>query len=145
MLLLLSFVGSLGAAILFNVKMDKLFWAGLSGTLGRMAFLWLYAHSGQVIFATFAGAAVVGIYSEIMARVLKTPATVFSISGIFPLVPGITAYEAIQYTAENKLLGAVDKIMDTFVEGMAIAFGIILATSFFRFIRKVGKHGAIGK
>ncbi len=54
--------------------------------------------------ASFVGAFMVGIYSEVMARKLKTPAMQFSIPGIFPLVPGITAYYAINSIVEQIML-----------------------------------------
>lgn len=87
--------------------------------------------------ASFVGAFIVGIYSEIMARSLKTPAVQFSIPGIFPLVPGITAYTTVRYIVEQNSSKAYLKGMETIAVGGAIAFGIMMSSATFRFISNV--------
>ncbi|NJD03305.1 MAG: threonine/serine exporter, partial [Ruminiclostridium sp.] len=76
----------------------------------------------------------VGVFSEIMARILKLPSTVFSIPGIFPLVPGIAAYETIQFLLSDMPREAGGKMVETLTAAGAIAFGIFLVTAFFRMI-----------
>jgi uncharacterized membrane protein YjjB (DUF3815 family) len=138
MKILLAFVGSLCVGILFNVKKKNLVWAGLSGTLGWIAYLLFYRITGEVILPTFMGALFVGLYSEIAARAFRSPATIFSISGIFPLVPGIAAYNTIQYIVEVKLQEAAEKGVETMAAAIAIAFGIMLTSTIFKFIRELG-------
>lgn len=131
--LLLAFVGSLCAGILFNVKKRNLFLTGLSGLCGWLAFSLVYGLTHEIMLPTFLGAVAVGLFSESMARVTRSPATVFSISGIFPLVPGIAAYNAVQYIVENKLTEAAGKAVETVASAGALAFGIMLITAVFRF------------
>lgn len=128
----LAFAGSFCAGYLFNIKVRKLIWAGLSGMTGWMVYILVLAMTGQIFFSVFAGAVAVGVFSEIMARVLKMPATVFSIPGIFPLVPGIAAYETIQFLLSDQLQAAGGKMVETLAAAGAIAFGIFLVTAFFR-------------
>lgn len=135
--LVLAFVGSFCAGILFNVKRKNLLWTGLSGVLGWMAYSWFHTLLGTVVFPTFVGAVVVGLYSESAARFLKSPVTVFSISGIFPLVPGIIAYTAVQYLVENRLQEAAGKAVETLASAFAIAFGLMLITAVFRFASRL--------
>jgi Uncharacterized conserved protein len=130
--LALAFIGSFCAGFLFNVKGWNLIWIGISGMTGWMVYISLNGLMGQPVLSIFAGALAVGIYSEIMARILKRPATVFSIPGIFPIVPGIAAYESIQFILTNELREAGGKIVETFLGAAAIAFGILLVTAFFR-------------
>jgi uncharacterized membrane protein YjjB (DUF3815 family) len=89
--------------------------------------------------ASFAGSFAVGIYSELMARKLKTPANQFSIPGIFPLVPGISAYNTIRYIVEQNENAAYSKGTLTIAVAGAIAFGIMLSSTTFRFVSKVMK------
>jgi len=138
--IILAFTGSLCAAALFNASRKNLFWTGLSGAFGWVTFSWLYSATQQAMLATFLGAVTVGLYSEIMARVVKSPATVFSVSGIFPIVPGIAAYSTIQYLVENKLEEAAGKAVETLAQAGAIAFGILLATAVFRFGARLSKE-----
>jgi uncharacterized membrane protein YjjB (DUF3815 family) len=134
--LLLAFTGSFCAALLFNVKGKRLFWSGISGIAGWMVYIWILSLTGQSILSIFAGAVAVGIISESSARLVKAPSTIFSIPGIFPIVPGIAAYESIQYLAENKLPEAGGKIVETLAGAGAIAFGILLVTALFRLFTK---------
>ncbi|MCX7708462.1 MAG: threonine/serine exporter family protein [Clostridia bacterium] len=134
--LVLAFFGSLLPAALFNVNKKHFIWVGLSGSVGWFAYSGVLNPSEQVILSTFAGAAAVGIYSEIMARALKVPATVFSISGIFPLVPGIGAYNTVQLIVENKLSEAAGKGIETLASAGAIALGIMLISAMFRVVGK---------
>jgi uncharacterized membrane protein YjjB (DUF3815 family) len=133
---LLAFLGSLCAGLVFNVRGRKLFFTGLSGVAGWMVYITLLGLTGHSILAIFAGAIAIGIYSESAARLLKSPSTIFSIPGIFPIVPGIAAYETIQRTVANDMAGAVGKLVETMAGAGAIAFGILLVTAAFRLIRK---------
>lgn len=133
----LAFIGSLTSGLTFNIKGRKLVFAGLSGMFGFFAFSSLFRLTGYLIFSTFLGAVAVGIYSETAARLLKSPSTVFSIPGILPLVPGIAAYEIIQYLMNNQLIQAIGKMIETAGGAGAIAFGILLVTAVFRAISKI--------
>lgn len=129
---LLAFTGSFCAGFLFNIRGRNLLWAGLSGMSGWVVYISIITLTGHLFSSVFAGAIAVGVFSEIMARVLKMPATVYSIPGIFPLVPGIAAYETIQFLLSDKLQEAGGKIVETLAGAGAIAFGIFLVTAFFR-------------
>ncbi|MEG6613672.1 threonine/serine exporter family protein [Pseudoclostridium thermosuccinogenes] len=137
--ILLAFFGSLSLAITFNVGRNRFVWAGLSGAVGWIAYSWLYEITGQVIVSTFVGAVCVGLYSEIAARCLKCPATVFSISGIFPLVPGIGAYQTVEYIVGNELAQSASKGIETLASAGCIALGIMLMSAVFRVMKNVKK------
>jgi uncharacterized membrane protein YjjB (DUF3815 family) len=120
--------------MIFNIRGYKLIYSGFSGVVGWMVYIWLFHYTGHSILAIFSGAIAVGLYSESAARFLKTPSTVFSIPGIFPIVPGIAAYEAMQNMTSNDLYQAGAKFVETMAGAGAIAFGILLVTAIFRLI-----------
>ena len=99
---------------------------------GWVVYVFVITMTGQLFFSVFAGAIAVSVFSEIMARILKMPATVFSVPGIFPLVPGIAAYETIQFLLSDKLQEAGGKMVETLAAAGAIAFGILLVTALFK-------------
>lgn len=138
--LLLAFLGSLASGLTFNVRGYKLIFTGLSGLAGFLVYRLLFEYTTHPVAAIFIGAVAVGIYSESAARLLKAPSTVFSIPGILPLVPGIAAYETIQFLMDNDLNQAIGKIIDTAIGAGAIAFGILLITAIFRFTSKSKKE-----
>lgn len=135
--IVLAFLGSIFPVILFNIDRKKIIWAGFCGALGWTAYLLVYNHINSSVMAYFSGAFIVGIYSEFMARKLKTPAVEFSIPGTFPLVPGITAYKTINYIVEQNYSLAYSKGMQTIAAAGAIAFGIMLSSTTFRFISMI--------
>lgn len=135
--ILLAFFGSIFPAILFNIDRKKLIWAGISGALAWVVYLGVYTYTRGVVLGTFAGAFVVGIYSEIMARLIKAPGMQFSIPGIFPLVPGVMAYNTVIYVVEGNYDKAFVNATQTVVVAGAIAFGIMIAATTYRFFVKI--------
>lgn len=137
--IVLAFFGSVFPVILFNIDRKKIIWAGLCGAIGWASYLLVYEYTSSQVISSFAGTFVVGLYSEFMARRLKTPATEFSIPGIFPLVPGITAYNTVRYIVEKNPGLAQSKGMLTLSIGGAIGFGLMLSSTTFRLIQKIVK------
>lgn len=137
--IVIAFLGSIFPVILFNIDRKKIIWTGFCGAAGWMIYLMVYKYTFSSVSASFSGAFIVGIYSELMARKLKTPSVQFSIPGIFPLVPGITAYNTINSIVEQNYSLAYSKGMETVAVGGAIAFGIMLSATTFQFISKLMK------
>ena len=69
----------------------------------------------------------VSIFAEIMARILKTPATVFATLSIIPLIPGSSLYYTMAYAFESDLSSFIIKAVDTLKLAAALALGIITA------------------
>ncbi len=133
---LLAFIGSFATSLTFNIKGHKLIFAGFSGMIGSVVYSVVMRITGHSNFAILIGAIAVGLYSETAARVLKSPATIFSIPGILPLVPGIAAYEMIRFLVNNELISAIGKLTETVSGAGSIAFGIMIVTAVFRFLTR---------
>lgn len=132
-----SFVMSIGFGFLFNIQRRKIVWAGLSGAIGWMVYLICRRYAVDVIVSTLVGGIAVGLYSEVMARAIKTPATVISIIGIVPLVPGIPSYLTVKYLVERNFSMAASKAIETIGCAGAIAFGIMLSTGMVQMITRL--------
>jgi Uncharacterized conserved protein len=135
--IILAFFGSVFPVILFNIDRKKIVWAGLCGAIGWTTYLIVYNYKPSSVMASFSGTFIVGIYSECMARKLKTPTTEFSIPGIFPLVPGITAYNTIHAIVNENYQVAFSRGLETIAVGGAIGFGLMLSSTSFRSMIKV--------
>lgn len=140
--IILAFLGSFSPAILFNIERKNLFWAGLCGAAGWAAYNNVAAHSGSGILAAFIAAVVISLISEIMAIVFKTPSTVFYIPSLFPIVPGISAYNTVLFIIDKQIVEAAYKGLETIGSAGAIAFGILLVSTVFRYInsKKAASH-----
>lgn len=134
--IVLAFIASLCPGIMYNVARKNLLWVGLSGMIGWVTYAAMLEYSQNVIFSSFLGAVVIGLYSESIARLRKAPASVFSVPGIFPLVPGIAIYNSTQYIAENKLLEAATTGIEAISCAAAIACGILMTSAVFRIAKK---------
>jgi uncharacterized membrane protein YjjB (DUF3815 family) len=130
----LAFIGSYGPAVLFNIERKNLIWAGLCGAIGWASYRNVLIMTKSNIFAVFVAALVISLISEIMAKILKTPSTVFYIPSLFPIVPGISAYYTVLYIIDKKILEATNKGLETLASAGAIAFGILLISTIFRYI-----------
>jgi uncharacterized membrane protein YjjB (DUF3815 family) len=132
--IVLAFLGSYCPAILFNIERKNLIWAGLCGAAGWTAYKSILLLTESEIFAVFIAAMVISLMSEVMAKLLKTPSTVFYIPSLFPIVPGISAYNTVLYIIDKKIIEATYKGLETLGSAGAIAFGILLISTIFRYI-----------
>lgn len=136
---LLSFLGSIFPVILFNIDRKKIFWCGLAGGIGWIGYSLTLNQTDNSIIASFVGALIVNCYSELMARIIHTPASMFYIPGIFPLVPGILAYSSITSFLEKDYSSALNNGILTVAIGIAISFGIMISSSLIKSLSKIKK------
>ena len=104
-----SFVASLGFGVLFNIQGNKLLLAGIGGSIGGGVYSFILYQGYSEMIAMFFASIAFSLYSEVIARVIKTPVTVFIICALIPLVPGGGMYrtmlQAIQGHAFEALNG----------------------------------------
>ncbi len=86
----------LGFSIRTNMRGWKILLLALGGGLNWAAYLIVLYYSDALLFSIFCSTLLVCIYSEIVARLVKVPVSVFVTCVIIPLVPGRTLYYAMQ-------------------------------------------------
>ena len=129
---LTAFRASLCWGILFSGPRRRLFFAGLVGSIGWAAWLIGESYGLATVGRTLVGAVCVGIAGEVFARLLREPATVFLISGIVPLVPGVGSYNSMQAFVVGDYLLGISLAAEALLAAGAIAIGLALATSLAR-------------
>lgn len=134
----LAFIGSVAPAMVLNIEKRFLHWAGLGGALGYLIALSVNPLSGSLsVMQIFVGTVIVGVYSELMAKYQKAPATVFCVPGIIPLVPGVSAYQTMQSLVANNMQEVSGYAINTIFKAFTIAFGIMIVSAVFRFVGKI--------
>ena len=98
-----AFVGSLGFAMLFHVKKERLLLASLGGLLAWGVYLLIGQVSDQEVVRYFVASVVLTVYAETLARLVKCPATLFIVTASIPLIPGGSLYRTMQYFMMNDL------------------------------------------
>lgn len=112
--------GTLGFAMLFKVNQSKLFWTAWGGFIVTLSYTFCLELFVSQFYINLFPALIIALYSEIMARVTKSPVTPFIICGIVPLVPG----KALYYTMHYFIIGDSDMSSAYLSETLHIAAGI---------------------
>ena len=128
--LLSAFVGALGFALVFGMRKRYLFAASLGALLGWGVYMLVDALIGDVFLPSLAAAAFALTYSEMMAKALKTPATLFVIPAIIPLVPGGSLFYTMSCAVHGDLENARLYGTRTGECALAIAAGISIVLAF---------------
>ena len=135
-----AFTGSLGFALLFHVRREKLLLASLGGLLAWIVYLLMGAVSDQDVVRYFVASVVLTVYAELLARRVKCPATLFLVTAAVPLIPGGSLYHTMQYFMENDLESFSRQGLTTVLLAVAIAVGMLFPTSIFRLLRRSGQR-----
>ena len=120
-------IGAFGFAILFNIRGRRLFFATLGGLLSWSLFLLLGLLIENEPVRYFLVSLTIALYSEILARVLKTPSTTFVFTALVPLIPGGSLYYTMSTGFAGNLEGFLDKGIYTLSLAVALALGIVLS------------------
>ena len=114
--LVTAFTGSLGFALLFHVRKEKLLLASLGGLLAWGVYLLMGLVSDQEVVRYFAASVVLTVYAECLARVVKCPATLFLVTASIPLISA--------------------QALTTVLLAVAIAVGMLFPTAIFQLVRR---------
>ena len=93
--LLTALFSPVGYCLLMNVPVKKIIPASVGGMLSWLLYLLLKDRVVSVFYLLVLVGAFAATYSEIAAKLAKTPATVFLLPALIPLVPGGSAYYAM--------------------------------------------------
>ncbi len=134
-------IGTLGFGILFNIRGKKLLLATLAGAIGWAMYHAAGAGSLSESVRYLLAAAAVTAFSEIFARIEKTPATTFLAPGVIPLVPGGGLYYSMNYAMKEEWALFSKTALNTMELAAFIAIGIIVATSLARILTAMWMAG----
>lgn len=122
-------VGTLGFSLLFNVRGKRIVFATLGGFISwTLYILFNYATASEVL-SYFLSAALITVYCEIMARVIKTPTSTFILPSLIPLIPGASLYRTMRTVFSGDMGATLDMAVYTLKLAAALALGIIVASA----------------
>ena len=99
--LLTALFSTVGYCLLMNVPRNKIVPASINGMLSWGLYLLLKDHIESVFYLLVVVASFTAAYSEVAAKIAKTPATVFLLPGLIPLIPGGFVYYAMLGLVQN--------------------------------------------
>lgn len=129
-------VGTLGFAIVFNIRGKKIFFAAFGGLLSWVLYLTLGLVLEDETLRYLIVSVTISVYAEILARLLKTPTTVFSIISLIPLIPGSSLY----YTMTGAFSGDGASFMTNGIQTLklaaALSVGIVFVSTTAVYVKK---------
>lgn len=131
-----AFLAIFGFSLILDVPRKFLLYTGLAGGIGWFVYL-LTGECGQsTLMAAFLSSLAVAILSQLFARALKAPVTVFLVAGILPTVPGASIYRAVYYLIQGALDLSTFYLIQTLQIAGAMALAIFIVDSLFRLFQK---------
>lgn len=125
---LLGAAGAAGFALLFNVRGSKLAWVGAGGALGWMIYCILVPAYGTFA-AMFIATSTVALFSEGLARRLRTPVILLLVPMLIPLIPGRDLYAMMSALIQGEQAALADRARLLALQAGAIALGVICLSS----------------
>ena len=124
---IIAMIATLAFAVLFQAPKSEWGLCGVTGGLGWLVYEYLHLQGWHLMLATIVATLVLTLLSRMFAVVRKHPATVYLLSGIFPLVPGAGIYYTAFYLISGNMEMFSTKGKETIETAGAIVIGIILA------------------
>ncbi len=123
-----AFVACAGFSFIYKTRSNRIFWCGFSGG-ATWAVCCLAEYFLDNLFINFLIAAAFGtLLSEILARLTKSPATIYLIPALLPMVPGGSLY----YTTFALVMGNHEDAryfgQRTAIAALGIAVGLVIVT-----------------
>jgi len=131
-----AFFATAAFAVLFFLPKKYIIQAGVTGSIGWFIYLILMEITSDKVWATFAATLIIALTSHILARIYKTPVTMFLIPGVIALVPGAGMFQIVQSIIENEVDNTAYYFLQTLQMAGAIALGIFIIDTFFRKVKK---------
>ena len=137
---LMGAIGSVGFAILFNVRGKRLILFFLGGALAWGVYLLCTLHGGTMFLGLLLAAMTAALASEVLARIVHAPVLILLVPMLIPLIPGGDLYRTMDalIRGEQALFLANGTIAIT--AAGAISLGIICMTAVARIVFGIYEH-----
>lgn len=133
-------IGSFGFAALFNIRGKKLAVATFGGFFAWAVYLVSACFAKNPYLCGFVSSVMLTLYAECMARVYKTPVTVFLVSAAIPLIPGAALYRTMSCLMSEDWVGMRKESTYALLFAASMSAGITITTLIFRAVWKQLYH-----
>ena len=135
MLLRMSFVAfivTFGFGILFNIKGKKLIFAAIGGGISWYFYSLPLSLGLSEVSSLFISTLVFSTYSEVLARIFKTPVTTFVVCALIPLVPGSGMYYTMREAISGNISKSLELGLNTLASAGTLALGVLFVSTLTR-------------
>lgn len=128
-MILTSLIATTGFALAFHIQAKHIAWAALGGAVTCAVYVLFDGLGASLFLSNFVASLCSVLYSSILARTLKTPATIFVSACIIPLAPGGSLF----YTMSNLIMWDQEAFLmhgtNTLLVALGIAGGIVVESA----------------
>ncbi len=132
LLALWGFCSCAGMSLMYNIHGFGVLVCALGAALSSFIYAVFENLTGSDTGAAFIAALIVGVYSEIMARLRHCPVTGYLQVALLPLVPGAGIYYAMRYALSRNTGLFMQTLVHTLGVAAALSVGAMLSSSIFR-------------
>jgi uncharacterized membrane protein YjjP (DUF1212 family) len=129
-----SFVACAGFVIVFNIHGRGKLLCALGAAITWGAYCLALEMGYSSLLCCFIATCVAAIFSEIMARVRKYPATSYLVISLLPLIPGAGIYYTALRAVQGEMLMSSQYGMDTLSTAGVMAAGILVVSTTIRML-----------
>lgn len=123
-----AYLATVTSGVILETPKHLLFQTGFIGAAGYSVYLVALTTNDKSV-ATLLGGLVIAFLSQVSARRLLAPVTVFYIPSFFPLVPGASVYRIAYYYIQDNPQLAGDNLIESILISGAIALSIFIIDS----------------
>lgn len=131
-----AFLAIFGFSIILDTPKKYLLYTGMAGGVCWFVYLISIQNGQSLIMAAFLSSLAASILSQILARLLKAPVTVFLVAGILPTVPGASIYRCVYFLIQGSTELSTFYLIETIQIAGAMALAIFIVDSLLRLIQK---------
>lgn len=136
---LTAVIGSIGFALIFSVDLRYVPHAALGGGICWAVYLLVFRFSDSLLAASITASFAATLFSELSARLNKTPATVFLLPSLIPLVPGGSLYYTMSSLLAEDYGACAKYALETAGVVLGVSGGVVAASLIVYSVRSVIK------
>ena len=138
-IVLSGMLGTIGFSILFKSDKKRIFCNAIGGALTCLIYVVSCHYFDHIVVQNFLPAIFATVYAEVMARIVKAPATPILACSIISLVPGGKLYYTMYYFVTSDSLRADISLNETLQIAAGLAVGIICVSVI---VHELNRHKA---
>ena len=135
--IIMAVVGTLGFCLIFHIRKSLLIYPLIGGAICWSIYLLAEFYGCGCFAASVVSAAAVGIFGELIARIVHAPTTVFLIQACVPLIPGGSLYRTMYYAVRSEWSSFRIYGASTVQCAMGIAVGLAIVQAAVRTLKKI--------
>ena len=139
-MIIMGVIATIGFGIIFNNKYKHLPIVTFGGLVATVVYLLGSQLSSNEFISVMLGTVVATLLAEMLARVFKSPTTVFLMPAIIPFVPGARLFFMMYSLLNGDMVAAKANFTTLTLASLGIAVGVIIASVFAQVIIKITKR-----